>query len=242
MVLSFLDLNNNQVDYSFRVGGVYDIKNTMFEATQVFVRHDLLCSLTGIDPGSCHQITVRISDAENTVKITEELRSLFPDLEISNWKEMQPDLAMMADYVHQIYGFFMVIILAALAFGIINTMLMAVLERTKELGMLTAIGMNRRKVFTMIMLESVFLSLVGGVTGMIFGKAVVILTAAKGINFEQYAEGIEAFGYSAHIYPEIDSSFLVLVSILIILTGILSSVYPAMKALKLDPAEAIRTE
>ena len=64
----------------------------------------------------------------------------------------------------------MVIILAALAFGIVNTMLMAVLERTKELGMLMAIGMNRRKIFSMIMLESIFLSIVGGFAGMVISQ------------------------------------------------------------------------
>ncbi len=65
--------------------------------------------------------------------------------EVLNWKEISPDLAMIADMMQQIYGIFMALILAALAFGIVNTMLMAVLERTRELGMLAAIGMNRRQ-------------------------------------------------------------------------------------------------
>ena len=134
------------------------------------------------------------------------------------------------------------IILAALAFGIVNTMLMVVLERTKELGMLTAIGMNKKRVFRMIMLESVFLSLVGGVAGMIVSKLIIRLTATQGINFASYAEGLEAMGYTAHIYPVISTSFFITVTVLIIITGILSSVYPALKALKLDPAEALRTE
>jgi len=119
---------------------------------------------------------------------------------------------------------------------------MVVLERTKELGMLTAIGMNKRKVFSMIMLESVFLSVTGGFTGMIVGWLTVLLSARNGINFAQYAEGMEAFGYSAHVYPEISGEFFIMITIMIIITGIVSSIYPALKALKLDPAEAIRTD
>ena len=116
-----------------------------------------------------------------------------------NWKEIQPDLAMIADYINQIYAIFMVLILAALAFGIVNTMLMAVLERTRELGMLAAIGMNRRRVFMMIMLESIFLSIVGGVAGMAVSGIVIAITGRTGINLVKYSEGMEAFGYSAHL-------------------------------------------
>ncbi|MGE5420827.1 MAG: ABC transporter permease [Chloroflexota bacterium] len=242
LTLTFLDRDNNQVGARFRVAGIYDTKNTLFEISSVFVRDSDLKRLTGYPEGSFNEIIMKIDDIEQTESITDELRVRFPSLEIMNWKELQPDLAMMTDYVHQIYGILMVIIMAALAFGIVNTMLMVVLERTKELGMLTAIGMNKRKVFSMIMLESIFLSLTGGIAGMLVSSVAILLTARNGINFLQYAEGMEAFGYSAHVYPEINASFFIMMTVLVILTGILSSVYPAMKALKLNPVEAIRTE
>ena len=242
MTLTFLDVNQAQTGAVFRVAGIYDVKNSMYEKSNVLVRYEDLVRLTGMEPGQCHQLVVRLEDLDDTEEITESLKAKFPDLEIMHWKEIQPDLAMMTDMVQKFYAIFMIIILAALAFGIVNTMLMVVLERTKELGMLTAIGMNKKRVFNMIMLESVFLSLVGGVAGMFISQAVIKMTAEKGINFSSYEEGLEALGYTAHIYPEISPVFFITVTILIIITGILSSVYPALKALKLDPAEALRTE
>jgi putative ABC transport system permease protein len=121
-------------------------------------------------------------------------------------------------------------------------MLMAVLERTRELGMLAAIGMNRRRVFMMIMLESIFLSFVGGVAGMTVSGIVIAITGRTGINLVKYSEGMEAFGYSAHLYPVIGTEFFVTLTVLIVITGIVSAIYPARKALKLNPVEALRGE
>jgi len=242
MLLTFIDKDNYQTGAVFRIAGLFDIPNKMFESSQVFVLKDDLQRLTGLSDGEEHIITIRLKDVSSTRVVTDKLKEMFPEMEVLNWREIQPDLAMMEELAGIMYGMFMGIILAALAFGIVNTMLMVVLERTKELGMLAAIGMNRKKIFRMIMSESVFLSLVGGVFGMIFSKIVITLTAKHGINFSGYKEGFEAMGYSAHIYPHIGNDFFVIVTFLIIITGILSAIYPALKALKLDPADALRTE
>lgn len=242
IILSFLDINNNQTGAAFRISGIFRTNNDMFESLSVFVPVKELRVLTGMREGTYHRVIAKLDNNELTDEITPKLRESLPGLEVLSWKEIQPDLAMMADMMQQIYGIFMAIILAALAFGIVNTMLMAVLERTREIGMLAAIGMNRRKIFSMIMLESVFLSIVGGIMGMIVSGAVIAATAKNGINLVKYSEGMEAMGYSAHLFPTIDVQFFITTTILIVLTGILSSIYPARKALKLNPVEAIRGE
>jgi ABC-type lipoprotein release transport system permease subunit len=241
LTLTFLNSDNYMTGGRFRIAGLYDIPNSMYENMQVFILQDQLQEMIGID-NQVHQLIVKLKDKGDTEKIADELSILFPELEVMTWQKLAPDLAMMSEMTGIIYGFFMGIILAALAFGIVNTMLMVVLERTKELGMLTAIGMNKKKVFRMIMTESVLLSLCGGIVGIILGKVLISVSSKNGINLSSMQEGFEGMGISSVIYPDIEPEFFVLVVILIIVTGILSSIYPALKALKLDPAEALRTE
>jgi len=242
VILTFLDINNIQTGAAFRVSGIFRTNNDMFEAVSVFVPETELRELTGIPENTYHRVIGKLDDNALTEKATSALRESLQDYEVMNWKEIQPDLAMFADMMQEIYGLFMAIILAALAFGIVNTMLMSVLERTKEIGMLAAIGMNRRKIFIMIMLESVFLSIVGGMAGMAVSGITIALTSKNGINLVNYSEGLEAMGYTAHLFPVIDAQFFISTTILIIITGILASIYPARKALQLNPVDAIRTE
>lgn len=134
----------------------------------------------------------------------------------------------------------MVIILLALCFGIINTMMMSVLERNRELGMLMAVGMSKRRIFTMIMLETILLSLTGAFIGMCFASIIIQYYNKVGFDLSIFASGMEKFGMKAIIHPFLTLSFYIILTVMVILTGIISSLIPARRALKLKPVEAIR--
>ena len=119
---------------------------------------------------------------------------------------------------------------------------MSILERTRELGMLMAIGMNRKRIFSMILLETAFLTFVGALAGMLLGWGITAVLGRTGIHFTGWGEGFEAIGYAAVVYPEIDAPFFLFIIAMVTATAFISSLWPARKALKLIPVEALRTE
>ena len=121
-----------------------------------------------------------------------------------------------------------------------NTMLMAVLERTRELGMLTAVGMKRKEVFGMIVLETLFLGMVAAPIGLFLGALTVSYFGAYGLDLSAYSGGMEKFGLQSIVYPTLESSVFLKVAIAVAITAIIGALYPAFKATRLKPGEAIR--
>jgi ABC-type antimicrobial peptide transport system permease subunit len=240
--ITISDTTGTPVQGTFRVCGIYKTTNGSFDQASVFVNSQELASLYDGTAVLTHEIAILLTDIENVNSVKEKLKRISTDNTISTWKELAPDAAMMNDYMIMYYIIFIGIVMLALAFGIINTMMMTILERTKEIGMLMAIGMNRKKIFFMIMLETIFLTLVGAVAGMISGWALVKILGNSGIHFSVWGEGLEAIGYAAIVYPVITPSFFAIITIMVIMTSIISSIWPARKALKLNPIEALRTE
>lgn len=243
LVIQLQGADGYLVGGQFRVVGIYETRNSAFDERNVFVRHSDLMQLTGYDENTTHEIAILLDDNQALDETMQRLKSELPlSLKVRDWKEIQPDLSLTSDMLDFMLYIIMIIILLALGFGIVNTMLMVILERVKELGMLMAVGMNRRRVFSMIMLETIFLSITGGIVGMIFSFFVIQYTGNTGLDLTQYAEGFAAIGYNPMVYPELRWDVYVVLTVLIILTGIIASVYPAIRALRMNPADAIRSE
>ena len=115
-------------------------------------------------------------------------------------------------------------------------------DYSKEIGMLMAIGMNKLRVFMMIVIETILLALTGGVLGIILGSLVSKYFETHKIDLTVWGDAYSDIGYGSFTYTSLDTTLLINVTILVILTGILASLYPAYKALKNDPADALRTE
>ena len=241
IVIRFQNTDGNLTEAAFSVSGIFQTANTAFDETNVFVRKHDLDQITGSDNG-IQEIAVMLLDIDNIPVAEAALKSMLPGLDVENWMEIRPDMGMISSAIAIEVYVILGIILFALAFGIINTMLMIVFERTHELGMLMAVGMSKSRVFRMIMMETIFLTTIGGVIGMSLSVALVAWFQRYGIDMSSVSKGLGAFGFDPKIYPFISTKFYINLTVMILCTGILSAVGPARKALRLNPVEAIRVE
>lgn len=240
MVLSFQDIHGNITAGAFRVAGIFKTFDSRFDESSVFVHMENLNGLLGSEK-SIQNIRIYTDDLSMAAGLyAEQLREEFPELEIKTWKELAPELAYVFDMRDLSLYIVMIVIVIGLIFSIINTMLMAVLERTREFGMLRAIGMNKLRTFSMVMLETLFLTLVGAPAGLFLGWITISYFGGTGIDLSAFSEGLSGWGFGTVIHPSLSGSYYLNIMLLVAVAALLSALYPAWKTLELKPVEAIR--
>jgi len=242
VVVTLTEMDGTLTGGAFRITGIYQTANSEYDERKAFVRASDLKRLINIDEKAGHELAILLKENNMEQKVADQLKTEFSNLEVMSWLEIMPDMKMMNESMNLMMYIFVVIILLALGFGIVNTMLMVILERIKEIGMLMAIGMNKIRVFSMIVLETIYLSLTGGVIGIALAVVLTAITGKTGLDLSLWAEGLNSLGFDAVIYPEIGFDAVIVVTFLVILTGVIAAIYPARKAIKLKPADALRIE
>ena len=240
VVLSFTDKDNNVISGAFRIKGFYQSTNTPLDERIVYVKRQELNPLLAIGRGA-HEIAILLKTDDSLDAVQIQLQKMYPQLSVQNWKQLSPETEMSVATVNQFSLIIIIIIMLALAFGIVNTMLMAILERRRETGMMMALGMNQFKVFSVILLETVFLTFAGLPVGLLLAWGLSLYTGSYGINISSFAkEAMSSFGYGSIIYPEFPLQHVIEVLLIVIVTALLSAIFPAIKALSMPPVEALK--
>lgn len=238
VVLMCQSLNGDIASGAFRVCGIYQTNNQPFDETHVYVRRNLLKELLGTT-GDDHEIAILLQKDEQVESIKKEYAGRWKKVEVKSWMDLSPEMKLLIGFFDEYMTVFMLIVFLAVAFGIVNTMLMSVLERSRELGMMFAIGMNKRRVFGMITLETLFLMLVGLPAGLIGGVSTVWYLGKEGLRIGS-AEVMSDFGFSKVLYPALTTEQVITTAMFITIITIISSVYPSVRAVMIRPSEAIR--
>ena len=238
IVLTFQDTDGDIVAGSFRVAGIIETLSPRINKGVVYVRSSDLQRILRIDD-NYHEIAVLLRNLVMDEEVIDEIKGNYAGLTIESWRELAPELDLMQNQFAVVLTFVLSIIMLALGFGIINTMLMAVLERFREIGMLKAVGMKKGKVFKMVMVETIFLSVVGAPLGLLAGYLTIQRFLQTGIDLSRWAEGLKAYGYGTMLYPSVGSEVYMAAAFGVVVTAILSSIYPSIRAIKLKTVEAL---
>jgi putative ABC transport system permease protein len=224
---------------AFRIVGLFKTTSSQFDKLAVFARQDDLGRIFSLG-NKIHEIAIIVDQREMIDSTATLLHHRLPKLDVATWEKLSPDLAIMTGANIQSLYIFLIVILIALAFGITNTMLMGVMERVRELGVIISLGMDHLRVFAMIALETIFLALMGAVLGMLFAAGTVKILAHTGINLSIVAEGLASYGASHILYPSVPLFIYPLIASFVIATALVAAIYPGVKAARLNPTRAVR--
>lgn len=191
--------------------------------------------------GQVTEITMMLTDADQAESVAQTIRERFSDdgLEVQTWKELGAAIFELLAARRQLMAVISFVVILIAALGIVNTMLMSVFERTREIGTLMALGMTPGEIRLLFLLESALLGAAGGLMGSAVGGVLLKYFATVGVTFTQTSQFIN-LPVGTTFYAEFSWGTIVLFFALAQVVAVLAALYPAYIASKQEPVQALR--
>ena len=231
------DPENTIADRGFRIVGIFKAELESREESIVYAGREVVQDMLGVGT-DISEIAVLGHDYRTPEKLTAGIRDVAPGLEVLSWLELDPYLSTMLKVMDGFVLVWMVVIFLALSFGLVNTLMMAIFERVREIGLMRALGMRPSAIVYEILVESLMLLALGLLVGNVLAISTII-PLKSGIDVSVVAEGMEMMGASSMLYPVLQWSDVVLANAVVIVLGILTSLLPAWRASQYRPVEAL---
>jgi ABC-type lipoprotein release transport system permease subunit len=238
VVVMSQDPDNDVADRGFRIVGVFKGKLEGAEEAFIYAGRSTVQSLLKMGD-AVSEIGVRGKDYRHVDPLLEHVRAAAPpDAEVLPWTELDTYMGMMLKVMDGFVLVWIIVIFLALSFGLVNTLMMAVFERVREIGLIQALGMKPSAILYQVLLESLMLLTLGLIVGNLLAIA-TILPIRDGIDISVVAKGMEMMGASSVLRPSLEIRDLALANAVVIMLGILTSLLPAWRASQYRPVEAI---
>jgi len=236
VVVMAQDANGRLAERAFRVVGLF-AGPQQIEDGFAFTGIRAAQSFTGINDDISEIVFDSVSE-ERLPGLLGDLRKAAPKLDIQSWKTLAPLAYAVSTFFNEFVMMWLWVMFALMAIGIVNTQLMAVFERTREFGLLQALGMRPRLVLLDVALESALLIGIGVLFGVAFAMASV-QAFSNGLDLGFLGRGAELVGAGRILYPRIDAGDFILYSAIVWLLGVIATLWPARRASKVSPVEAM---
>lgn len=238
VVVMSQDPDNEITERGFRIVGLYKATIEASEESTIYAARETVQSLLKMG-NRISEIVILGKNYRDVKELTKKIESVAPaDSEVLPWQQLDTYLGSMLGVMDGFVFVWIVVVFLALSFGLANTLIMAVFERVREIGLMLALGMHPVNILYQFLTESFFLLTIGLATGNIAAIA-SIKPLENGIDLSVVAEGMAMMGAGSTLYPALYINDIVLANVIVIILGLLTSLLPAWRASRYDPIVAI---
>jgi ABC-type lipoprotein release transport system permease subunit len=225
---------------AFRIEGIFRSEMESTEKQFVFVTRSASQKMLKLGEG-ISEISILLPEGADIEAVTAGLKSTLPPgrFEIHDWRDLLPFQAAYLRILDGFMWFWFLVVFVAMGFGIVNTTLMAVFERMREFGLMKALGMKPWWILRAVLVESFMLLVCGMVIGNSLGFLSIYALSGNGIDLSALAAGAEYAGMTRIIYPAVALKDVIVANLTVLLLGLLVSLYPAIKASRFTPVQAM---
>ena len=238
VVMMSQDPDNNIAERGFRIGGVFDTDPQATETSYVFGGLETVRKMLNLGTG-ISEISLLGHDYRQLDELKKKTQSAaMENADVKTWAEQDPYMGTMLNVMDGFILIWFAIIFLALSFGLVNTLLMAVFERTREIGLVQALGMKSSNILFMVLIESIIMLMIGLAAGNLLSW-LTILPVQDGIDISGVADGLEWAGMSSTLLPALLARDVLTANAVVLVLGIFASLVPAWRASRKVPIEAI---
>ncbi len=237
VVLMSQDVNGHIAERGFKVIGIFEADQKEIETNYVFISLQQSQKMLGMD-SDISEVSIMLKDLDSLPELLELLSEQLPDLEIHSWDQLEPFTRAILDITDGSIAIWSITMFILVAFGLVNTLLMAVFERIREFGLLQALGMRPVYILIQVLIESILLTGFSVIAGLILSSLTIELFD-EGLDLGQLAEGATTFGAGRVLYPLMDWWQAILIALFVWLMSLVVSLYPAWQAAREVPVAMI---
>jgi ABC-type lipoprotein release transport system permease subunit len=245
MVIATTNINGDMVEELLRVKGIFCVGAAEIDGYMIQVPVDTARRIFGMQAGEATQLGVVVRDPDTQDQVLAKVRQMASREKVSvlPWDEVMPDLAAYIEVDGGSNFVFQGILIFLIMFVIFNTLLMSVLERRREFAVLLALGTPAGKLRLQIIVETVFIALIGCILGLLGGWGVTYPLTKSGIDISaMYEEGVSISGYAVDpvVYPWMGWELFAWLGGLVFAATMILSLYPMRKATQIEVADLLR--